>query len=322
MDREAPVVGVIANHREHRRVENTRSERAAHHRHEKPVLGNVEALSGRRSVSFAIDATDLATHRRSDVLGPRKIGIVEGHETRHRASRGVLARTTRSTVVAHDQHRNPRSPGGAHRRETRVTTDRHHHRRPKVGEHDASLPGGRDQPGQERQVLAESTPRALESRHLEERVRDTGRRHQPRFDTPSGTAVIEIGVRAAGVVQRLEDRQRRQHVARGAASGHQNARGHRGCLATFIRSPAAVIEAMSELPPDEMNGSVRPVTGKMPTTPPMLMVVCTVSQHPMPAARRNPKRWAHESANWKAKKTRKPNRVRSPSRTPRRRWRR
>ena len=58
---------------------------------------------------------------------------------------------------------------------------------------------------------------------------------------------------------------------------------------------------MSELPPKEMNGSVSPVTGMMPITPPMLMVTCTVIQQPMPAATRNPNRWRHDSATWNAK---------------------
>jgi hypothetical protein len=42
--------------------------------------------------------------------------------------------------------------------------------------------------------------------------------------------------------------------------------------ATFINSPAADIHTNSELPPYEISGSVKPVTGIEPVTPPMLMI--------------------------------------------------
>ena len=42
--------------------------------------------------------------------------------------------------------------------------------------------------------------------------------------------------------------------------------------ATFINSPAADIHTNSELPPYEISGSVKPVTGIEPVTPPILMI--------------------------------------------------
>ena len=42
--------------------------------------------------------------------------------------------------------------------------------------------------------------------------------------------------------------------------------------ATFINSPAADMHTNSELPPYEISGSVKPVTGIEPVTPPMLMI--------------------------------------------------
>ena len=51
-------------------------------------------------------------------------------------------------------------------------------------------------------------------------------------------------------------------------------------------SPAAVMVTNSELPPAEKNGSVKPVTGIIPVTPPTLMMVCTTSQTTMPPASR------------------------------------
>ena len=42
--------------------------------------------------------------------------------------------------------------------------------------------------------------------------------------------------------------------------------------ATFINRPAADMHTSSELPPYEMSGSVKPVTGIDPDTPPILMI--------------------------------------------------
>lgn len=52
--------------------------------------------------------------------------------------------------------------------------------------------------------------------------------------------------------------------------------------ATFGGSPAPARQMSSELPPKEMNGSVSPVTGMTPVTPPMLMVACRANQMAMP----------------------------------------
>ena len=60
--------------------------------------------------------------------------------------------------------------------------------------------------------------------------------------------------------------------------------------ATLSSSPAAVIDTNSDDPPAEKNGSVRPVTGSSPATPPMLMIACTPNQVAMPPASSMPKR--------------------------------
>ena len=45
------------------------------------------------------------------------------------------------------------------------------------------------------------------------------------------------------------------------------------CRATFNSNPEAIIVTISDDPPYDMNGRVRPVIGMMPTIPPMLMNV-------------------------------------------------
>ena len=42
--------------------------------------------------------------------------------------------------------------------------------------------------------------------------------------------------------------------------------------ATFINSPAADMHTNNELPPYEISGSVKPVTGIEPVTPPILII--------------------------------------------------
>ena len=54
--------------------------------------------------------------------------------------------------------------------------------------------------------------------------------------------------------------------------------------AIFSNKPAAPRVIKSELPPYEMSGNVRPVTGNTPITPPMLMMACTPNHIVMPAA--------------------------------------
>ena len=67
-----------------------------------------------------------------------------------------------------------------------------------------------------------------------------------------------------------------QDVSGGPPAGHDRVGpiGHLALirLATLNNSPAAVMLTKSELPPAEKNGSVRPVTGRKPTTPPMLTI--------------------------------------------------
>ena len=55
-------------------------------------------------------------------------------------------------------------------------------------------------------------------------------------------------------------------------------------------SPAAVIDTNSDDPPAEKNGSVSPVTGSSPDTPPVLITACTPNHAAMPPARSMPKR--------------------------------
>jgi hypothetical protein len=52
-------------------------------------------------------------------------------------------------------------------------------------------------------------------------------------------------------------------------------RGYLTWRATLSSKPAAVMHANSELPPDDTNGKVSPVTGMTPLTPPMLITACT-----------------------------------------------
>ena len=94
----------------------------------------------------------------------------------------------------------------------------------------------------------------------------------------------------------IDDGEGGHHMARGATTGDGGEDRHRGRRATFIKRPAAAIDAMSELPPNEMNGKVRPVTGSNPMTPPMLIEIWTMNQQPIPAATRKPKRWRQDKA--------------------------
>jgi hypothetical protein len=65
----------------------------------------------------------------------------------------------------------------------------------------------------------------------------------------------------------------RQYVPRCSTTGYHRKARHRGRRATFINNPAHTIDTISDVPPKEMNGSVRPVTGMIPTTPPMLITI-------------------------------------------------
>ena len=79
--------------------------------------------------------------------------------------------------------------------------------------------------------------------------------------------------------QRPDSARQRLQALRPAASsngigGRSSAfagRIQRGRRATFSSRPAAVIDTNSDEPPAEKNGSVRPVTGISPVTPPRLI---------------------------------------------------
>ena len=109
----------------------------------------------------------------------------------------------------------------------------------------------------------------------------------------------------AAVDEGLGHGQRRQHVAGRAAAGDRGvgpsagaaagrfigaarrrtpSRAHRLFRAHPSSRPAAVIVTSSEVPPNDRNGRVRPVTGSMPVTPPMLMMAWAAIQAVMPPA--------------------------------------
>ena len=56
----------------------------------------------------------------------------------------------------------------------------------------------------------------------------------------------------------------------------------------FNSRPAAAIDTSSDEPPNDTNGSVRPVSGMMPTTPPTLISVWHTIQAVMPAGEQCP----------------------------------
>jgi len=97
---------------------------------------------------------------------------------------------------------------------------------------------------------------------------------------------MESFVGNARILQQFSDCESGYHMATGSPTGDDGengaAGGGQGVLlvkiahfilrATFINSPAADMHTNSELPPYEMSGSVKPVTGIEPVTPPMLMI--------------------------------------------------
>src|SRR5581483_11913673 len=104
------------------------------------------------------------------------------------------------------------------------------------------------------------------------------------FDAALGADEPDGVARMASFDQRPPDRDRRQHMAAGAAArdhrpdrtrlpGHDVAgrRVERPWRATFNSTPTAPIAITSDEPPYDTNGSGTPVTGSRPMTAPMLM---------------------------------------------------
>jgi hypothetical protein len=97
---------------------------------------------------------------------------------------------------------------------------------------------------------------------------------------------MQLIFRDAAVLQQFSYRQRGYYMTASSSTRYDGkesgARDGQGVLlvriahfilrATFINSPAADIHTSNELPPYEMSGSVKPVTGIEPVTPPMLMI--------------------------------------------------
>ena len=106
------------------------------------------------------------------------------------------------------------------------------------------------------------------------RIRRLGQ--QSRLDASSGAEVPDRGRIVACRHEGVGHGERRQYVAGGAAPCDHGVGpvGHRALMrrATLRSSPAAVMLTNNELPPAEKNGRVRPVTGRKPTTPPMLTI--------------------------------------------------
>ena len=66
-------------------------------------------------------------------------------------------------------------------------------------------------------------------------------------------------------------------------------RFHFDCRAILRSNPAAAAFTINEVPPDETKGSVTPVIGSRPTTPPRFTKICRKNHTDMPAASSDPK---------------------------------
>ena len=131
---------------------------------------------------------------------------------------------------------------------------------------------------------------SLQSSHLEKLVAHSRCWNQTRFYSSLASGIKNFTDLIPGIDERFTDSDRWQNMTRGATTADNCETGHLGLRATFIKSPQATIETISDVPPKEMNGKVNPVTGRRPTTPPTLITNCSRNQEAIPPASNRPKR--------------------------------
>jgi hypothetical protein len=296
MDGETAVVPAGVDQAAGDPVEGSRPERAAHDDHGEAVGWQPELVTGPGPVAVAIDGEDLGPQRHAghDLAGQRR--RLEGHRAGGGQAGGQPARLARHHVVADHEHRDALDLGRHHRRHTGVAADGDDDRRldaaeQPVGPADAGgqvveggQVGGRQRPG--------------DAAHVEQAHRVAGGRHHRGLHAPAGADEVDALLRVPGVDDGLGHGEAGHHVACRAAAGDDEQRPaggvaqwpHRAVRATFSSKPPAAIMTSSDDPPNETNGNVRPVSGIMPTTPPMLMRACVNTHAVTPPASSMPKR--------------------------------